>query len=328
MAESTLLVTRSQIENVLNMRDCVSIVEEAFKLYGQGQVQMPAKMYLYFDKGDLRCMPAYIGSIGMAGVKNVNVHPLNKSLPTVMATITLIDPDTGFPLAIMDGTYITNMRTGAAGAVAAKYLSRDDSKTAAFVGAGTQARTQLEGLLITRPNICEVTVYDAGGEKMKDFARIAKDKFDLNVKCSESVEDAVKNADIVTTTTPVREPLVKAGYIRRGTHFNAFGADASGKEELDPEILKKSRIVIDNWEQASHSGEINVPLSKGIITRQDIYGDIGEIVTGKKPARQSAEQITVFDSTGLSIQDIAVAAEVYKRLIPDKTAKPERFKFF
>ena len=328
MAESTLLVTRSQIENVLNMRDCVSIVEEAFKLYGQGQVQMPAKMYLYFDKGDLRCMPAYIGSIGMSGVKNVNVHPLNKSLPTVMATITLIDPDTGFPLAIMDGTYITNMRTGAAGAVAAKYLSRDDSKTAAFVGAGTQARTQLEGLLITRPNICEVTVYDAGGEKMKDFARVAKDKFNLDVRCSESVEDAVKNADIVTTTTPVREPLVKAGYIRRGTHFNAFGADASGKEELDPEILKKSRIVIDNWEQASHSGEINVPLSKGIITRQDIYGDIGEIVTGKKPARQSAEQITVFDSTGLSIQDIAVAAEVYKRLIPDKTAKPERFKFF
>ena len=328
MAESTLLVTRSQIEDVLNMRDCVSIVEEAFRLYGQGHVQMPPKMYLTFEKGDLRCMPAYIGSIGMAGVKNVNVHPLNKSLPTVMATITLIDPDTGFPLAIMDGTYITNMRTGAAGAVAAKYLSRDDSKAAAFIGAGTQARTQLEGLLIIRPQICEVTVYDAGEEKMKDFARVAEHKFNLDVQCSESVEDAVKNADVITTTTPVREPLVKAEYIRRGTHINAFGADASGKEELYPEILKKSRIVIDNWEQASHSGEINVPLSKGIITRRDIYGDIGEIVTGIKPARQSADQITVFDSTGLSIQDIAVAAEVYKRLTSDKNANLERFKFF
>jgi alanine dehydrogenase len=328
MTASTLLVAKSQIENVLNMRDCVSIVEEAFKLYGQGQVQMPPKMYLTFDKGDLRCMPAYIGSIGMAGVKNVNVHPLNKSLPTVMATITLIDPDTGFPLAIMDGTYITNMRTGAAGAVAAKYLSRDDSKAAAFVGAGTQARAQIEALLVTRPKICTVTVYDACEDKMKDFALVVKDKFNLDVQCSKSVEDAVKNADIVTTTTPVREPLVKAEYIRRGTHINAFGADASGKEELDPEILKNSRIVIDNWEQASHSGEINVPLSKGIISRQDIYGDIGEIVIGTKPARQSADQITVFDSTGLSIQDIAVAAEVYKRLTSDNTTKLERFEFF
>ncbi len=328
MAEATLLVTRSQIENVLNMRDCVSIVEEAFRLYGQGQVQMPPKMYLSFEKGDLRCMPAYIGSIGMAGVKNVNVHPFNKSLPTVMATITLIDPDTGFPLAVMDGTYITNMRTGAAGAVAAKYLSREDSKTAAFIGAGTQARTQMEALLVTRLQICEVTVYDTSEDKMKDFAQFAKDKFNLDVHCSESVEGAVRNADIVTTTTPVREPLVKAEYIREGTHINAFGADASGKQELDPEILKQSRIVIDNWEQASHSGEINVALSKGMITRDDIYGDIGEIVTGTKPARQSADQITVFDSTGLSIQDIAVAAEVYRILKADNAAKPGRFNFF
>jgi alanine dehydrogenase len=327
MPESTLLISKSQIENVLDMRDCVSIIEETFRLYGQGQVQMPPKMYLSFEKGDLRCMPAYVQSLKIAGVKNVNVHPFNQTLPTVMATITLIDPDTGFPLAIMDGTHITNMRTGAAGAVAAKYLSRQDSKTAAFIGAGAQARTQLEALLITRPGICEVTVFDAGEDKMKSFALIAKARFNLDVQPAKSVEDAVRNADIVTTTTPVRAPIVKAEYIRKGTHINAFGADASGKQELDSEILRQSRIVIDNWEQASHSGEINVPLSKGIITRQDIYGDIGEIVTGKKQARQSPDQITVFDSTGLSIQDISVAAEVYQRLVQNKTVQLERFNF-
>lgn len=327
MPESTFLISKSQIENVLGMRECVSIVEEAFRLYGRGQVQMPPKMYLSFEKGDLRCMPAYVRSLNMAGVKNVNVHPFNQNLPTVMATITLIDPDTGFPLAIMDGTYITNMRTGAAGAVATKYLSRQDSKAAAFIGAGAQARTQLEALLITRPGICEFTVFDADDDKMKSFAMIAKSKFNLNVQCAKSVEDAVRNADIVTTTTPVRTPIVKAEYIRRGTHINAFGADASGKQELKPEILRQSRIVIDNWEQASHSGEINVPLSKGVITRQDIYGDIGEIITGKKQARQSPDQITIFDSTGLSIQDISVAAEVYRRLVQDKTAQLERFNF-
>ncbi|HUT29525.1 MAG TPA: hypothetical protein VMX13_07025 [Sedimentisphaerales bacterium] len=151
MDRSTYLIKRTRLEAVFNMSDYIAAIEEAFVLYGNAGVQMPAKVYLSFDKGDLRCMPAYIPSMAVAGVKNVNVHPLNKDLPTVMATITLVDPETGFPLAVMDGTHITKMRTGAAGGVAAKYLSRQDSQTAAFVGAGTQARTQLEALLITRP---------------------------------------------------------------------------------------------------------------------------------------------------------------------------------
>jgi alanine dehydrogenase len=143
MKTSTYIIKRSEIENVLGMGEYINIVEEAFKLYGEGKVQMPAKVYLSFDKGDLRCMPAYLPSMKAAGVKNVNVHPGNKELPAVMATITLFDPETGFPLAIMDGTYITQMRTGAAGGIAAKYLSREDSKAAGFIGAGVQAESQL-----------------------------------------------------------------------------------------------------------------------------------------------------------------------------------------
>ena len=318
MTVPTYLIKRNQIENVFSMSDYVRTIEEAFMLYGQGKVQMPAKVYLTFDKGDLRCMPVYMPTMKIAGVKNVNVHPANKDMPTVMATITLFDPETGSQLAIMDGTYITKMRTGAAGGVAAKYLSREDSKIAGFVGAGAQAKTQLEALLVTRPTITKVNVYDVNETNMKDFSDNAKARYDLDVRCVGSVKEAVENADIITTTTPVRSPIVKSEYVKPGTHINAIGADAAGKGELDVEILKRARIVIDNFEQASHSGEINVALSKGIISKEDIYADIGQIVTGKKTARESVEQITVFDSTGLAIQDISVAGKIYKKLVSDE----------
>jgi alanine dehydrogenase len=318
MDKSTYIIKRSEIENVLGMGEYINIVEEAFKLYGEGKVQMPPKVYLSFDKGDLRCMPAYLASMKAAGVKNVNVHPGNKTLPAVMATITLVDPETGFPLAIMDGTYITQMRTGAAGGIAAKYLSREDSKAAGFIGAGVQAESQLEALLITRPGISRIAAYDINETNVKRFADEARTKYGFKVEKTTSVKEAVEATDIVVTTTPVRTPIVKAEHIRKGTHINAIGADAPGKQELETKILETARIVIDNWEQASHGGEINVALSKGIISRGNIYADLGEIVTGKKPGRESSEQITVFDSTGLAIQDIAAASYIYRKLISDK----------
>jgi alanine dehydrogenase len=329
MEKSTYLITRSQVENAFEMRDYVATIEDAFKLYGQGQVQMPAKVYLTFERGDLRSMPAYLPSMKIAGVKNVNVHSCNKAFPTVMATISLFDIETGFVLTVMDGTHITKMRTGAAGAVAAKYLSKEDSSLAAFIGAGVQAQTQLDGLLITRPGICKLTAYDINEKHMRDFAEYANIKYGLDTELAKTVKQAVHDADIVTTTTPVRKPVVKAEYIRPGTHINAIGADASGKQELDPQILKKARVVIDNWQQASHSGEINVAISKGIISKDDIYADIGQIVTGQKAARQSANQITVFDSTGLAIQDISAAGRIYEKLTsdPNLEAKLEKISF-
>ena len=319
MDKSTYIIKRSEIENVFSMGEYITIVEEAFKLYGEGKVQMPPKVYLSFDKGDLRCMPAFLPSMKAAGVKNVNSHPGNKKLPAVMATITLVDPETGFPEAIMDGTYITRMRTGAAGGIAAKYLSREDSKSAGFIGAGVQAEAQLEALLIYRPGISRIAAYDIDETNVKRFADEARIKYGLKVEKTISVKEAVEAADIVVTTTPVRTPIVKAEYIHKGTHINAIGADAPGKQELEPRILETARIVIDNWEQASHGGEINVALSKGIISRQNIYADLGEIVTAKKPGRESSEQITVFDSTGLAIQDIATASYIYRKLISDKS---------
>ena len=311
MSHKTYLIKKSDIAKVYKMKDALDCVENAFRLYGEGKVQMPSKVYLIFEKGDLRCMPSYIPAYNIAGVKNVNVHPQNTDLPTVMATLTLIDTDTGYPIAIMDATYITNIRTGASGGIAAKYLAREDSEVAGFVGAGIQADTQLDAINLALPGIKKVIAYDINAEHTERFARFVAG-LGLEMVKARSIEEVMQNADVVSTTTPVRKPIVMDSYVPAGVHINAIGADAEGKQELESALLRRAKIVIDSWDQASHSGEINVPLARGEITRENIYGDIGQIVTGGKPGRTAADEITVFDSTGLGIQDLACAAKVFE----------------
>jgi len=279
-----------------------------------GKVEMPSKVYVNFPKGDFRVMPCYISTLGIGGVKIVNVHPKNPEkygLPTVMAVILLLDPETGKPVAVMDGTWITNMRTGAAGGIAAKYLARRDSKIVGIVGAGVQARTQLlalnEVLKIEEVRVCARTLAET------EIFREKMEHLGLNVVPEENIEDVVKGCDILVTATPVTTPIVKSEWVSEGTHINAIGADAPGKEELDPKILKRAKIVVDDLEQACHSGEVNVPLARGVISKEDIHAELGEIIVGKKPGRLSEEEITIFDSTGLAIQDIATATLVYEK---------------
>jgi len=309
-----LLISRKEVEEILSMKEVMEAVETAFKYKALGKVQMPPKTYVMFPKGDFRTMPCYIPDFGFGGVKIVNVHPENPEkykLPTIMALIILIEPETGKPLAIMDGTWITNMRTGAAGGVAAKYLARKDSKIIGMVGAGTQARSQLLALNLVY-KIDEVKIY---AKKLESCERFKKDMafLGLNISIKEKAQDAVRGCDILVTTTPVTQPIIENEWIDEGVHINAIGADAPLKEELDPRILKRAKIVVDDIEQACHSGEINVPISKGIISRADIYAELGEIIAGKKVGRVTDSEITIFDSTGLAIQDIATALIVYKK---------------
>jgi len=255
----------------------------------------------------------------MAGTKIVNVHPQNpkKKLPSVMAVIVLNDPKTGVPLALMDGTWITAMRTGAASAVATKYLARKNAKTLGVVGAGFQAITQVAAISKVR-KLKEIVVYDIKEKAVERLAKIlAKEK----IKIKKGSLEEVCQKDILVTATSSREPVVKKEWIKPGTHINAIGADAPGKEELDPEILKEAKIVVDCLEQAIHSGEVNVPLAKGIIKKEDIFGELGEVVSGKKPGRKREDEITVFDSTGLAIQDLYTATLVYREAKRKKIGK-------
>ena len=315
-----LLLTEEDIHKLLRMDEVIEAVELAFKEKGLSQVQMPPKQYLFYRKhnGDLRIMPSYLKKSNVSAVKIVNVHPDNPAkykLPTVMATIILVNPKSNQPLAIMGGGWITAMRTGAAGGVAAKYLARADSKVIGIVGAGVQGRTQLMALKEVLRGIEEVRVTDTERATREIYAEEMSEKLGLYVRAVSNVKDTVRGADVVVTVTPTRKPIVESWCIGLGTHLNAIGADAPGKEELDPELLKRAKIVVDDWEQASHSGEINVPLAEGTITKENIWGEIGEIVAGLKPGRTSPYEITLFDSTGLAIQDAVTADLVYKKAL-------------
>lgn len=317
-----LLLTDREIKPLLEVNEVLEVVEQAFREKGLGRVQMPAKTYLYYEKynGDLRVMPAYMESMDTSAVKVVNVHPDNRkfNLPTVMAVIILIDPKTGAPQAIMDGTKITAVRTGAAAGVATKYLARESSFKLGIVGAGVQASTQL-AFMLQVASISEVRVYDVVEESKNQFlSKASKCYPEVRFISAASVEEVVAGSDIICTVTPSRKPIIMDEWIDFGTHINAIGADAPGKEELDPAILKRSKVVIDDWDQAWHSGEINVPVSKGLIDRNDIHGELGEIIVGKKKGRTSPREVTVFDSTGLAIQDTVVAKLVHKKATEKK----------
>ena len=309
-----LLLSRSRVEEFLDMGEVLKAVEQAFVFQAEGKALMPPKLYLELPQyqGDFRAMPAYID--GSAGVKLVSVYPGNRErdLLSVVATIILCDPNTGYPLAIMDGTYITDMRTGAAGGVAVKYLARRDSSVIGIIGAGIQAETQLLAISQVLDGIKEVKVFDLREDASRGYAEKMGRALNLNVRHVGTIGEAA-GADIVVTTTPSRNPIVKRSHIRPGTHINAIGADAQGKQELEADLLKDAKVVIDEFEQASHSGEINVPLSEGVISVDGLYGTLGEVVFGTKKGRENDEEITIFDSTGLAIQDIICAKLVYEK---------------
>ncbi len=317
MENQILWLNRKEVESLLDMKSAIKVVEEAFRQHGLKKVQMPPKLYLYFKKhnGDLRTMPAYLEEQDITGVKIVNVHPDNpkQGLPTVMAMVILNSTETGATIAIMDGTYLTDMRTGAAGGVAVKYLARKNAKTVGFVGAGNQAKTQLLGINEV------INIKEVKATSISEKSTIAfKDEMEKRISCDiipkKTIEE-VCDCDILVTTTPSREPIVMKEWIAEGTHINAIGADAPGKEELDPMILKRAKVVVDDIPQASHSGEVNVPLSKKLIREKDICCELGEVIAGKKKARTEDSDITVFDSTGLAIQDVATANMVYRKAL-------------
>jgi alanine dehydrogenase len=277
-------------------------VESAFADHGRGQVQMPPKVYITLPAGDFRTMPAYLPSLAIAGVKIVNVHPGNpaQGLPTVMALTVILDIGTGQPVAVINATRLTDMRTGAAGAVACKYLSPKKEVVLGVIGTGRQAEAQVAA--ISRElKIRQIKIWSRNPSHVRKFA----DRF-MEFPCVAAPVEKVCDCDILVTTTPSRTPIIKDEWIHEGTHINAIGADAPGKEELDPAILRRAQVFVDDPAQAVHSGEINVPISQGIYREADLAGTIGEVVIGKK-RRRDAEAITVFDSTGLAIQDLAIA---------------------
>lgn len=288
------------------MRDVIEAVERSLGDWATGKANMPPKAYLILDRGDLRAMPAT--AAGAAGMKWANVHPDNRSrgLPTVMALLIYNDPETGYPLAIMDATELTAYRTGAASAVASKYLARRDARTLGLVGAGQQAYAQFRAHAeIFR--FSSVRVFDISEAAVENLVA-AFPQYPLQ---ASSIEEAVAS-DIVCTLTTATGPIIKREWVKPGTHINAVGADAGGKQELEPSILRDSIVVVDDPRQAAGGGEINVPVRDGLFRIEDIHATLGDIIAGLKPGRPDDRAITVFDSTGVAVEDIATAEIIYR----------------
>ena len=325
----SLILTGAEVLQVLDMDLALAAAETAFRAYGEGRANMPPKSYLQLARGDFRAMyGALTLEKEICGLKWVNVHPENpqRGLPTVMAKIVLNDPETALELADMDGTYITNYRTGAAGGLAARYLSRPESSTLGVIGAGVQARMQVDAVLKIRP-ISQITIYNRTPARALALREELASRYDVQVAVAANPQEAVAGKDIIVTTTASNTPIVMAEWISPGTHINAMGADAAGKQELDPAILARAKIFVDDWAQAQHSGEINVALAQGLLPKENLSASLGEVVAGKKPGREKAQEITIFDSTGLVIQDLALGKAVmqlaqerglgeYKQFIP------------
>lgn len=257
--------------------------------------------------GDFRAMPASLP--GQAGMKWVSVHPGNiaKGLPTVMAVLIFNDPDTGYPLAIMDASEVTALRTAATSTIASKYLARKGAGTLGIIGAGYQAYHHIKAHCELF-NFKEIMVADISP---KATGRLVDSLPNLPLRAC-SIEETAQ-ADIICTLTPAHQPVLQKKWLKPGTHINAVGADAEGKEELEPSILNEAMVIVDDLRQAIHAGEINVPVAKGFYKKEQIYASLGEIIGSTKPGRTNDEMITVFDSTGLAIEDIAAAGMVYRK---------------
>ena len=303
----TLLLDRTAIKTLIKMADVINVVEEAFRMCGEGKGKMPAKIYLSVERGDFRAMPAALP--GCAGMKWVNVHPENPSrgLPSIMAILIYNDPETGYPLAIMDATEITAYRTGAAAAIASKYLARRGSHTMGVVGAGSQAYTQI---------LAHAELFNPLSVNAFDISKGAVDRLahslpQVSIKrCS--IQEAVAS-DIVCTLTPSRGFIIKKEWVAAGTHINAIGADAPGKQKLRTSILKAAVVVVDDLKQASTSGEINVAIRQGSYNIREVCATLPELVAGKKKGRTDSKAITIFDSTGIAVEDIAVAKLLFQK---------------
>jgi alanine dehydrogenase len=342
----TLLLDSDDVDDNTSFPELIVAVEEAFAAYEHGNAQMPAKSYIDLPKynGDFRSMPAYLdvrgedlavgpgddatsrtaGDWDAAGIKWVNVHTDNNAeydLPTVLGTMIYSDPRTAYPLAILDGRSLTMKRTGAAAAVATDHLAVGDADSLGIVGAGVQAYTQLEAISTVR-DIDTVVISDLDDERVRRFVDHFEDRFDVR---GGSVAEAAA-CDVLSTVTPVESPIVPADAVGDHTHVNAMGADAAGKHELADDLLLAAKLVIDDHEQCTHSGEINVPYGEGVLTDADIDAELGEIVVGTKPGREATDGVTVFDSTGLAIQDVAAAHVVYEHATENDNGTP--FDFF
>ena len=315
----TLLLSRSDVQRALTMSEAIDLVERGFVELGAGGVDMPQRPVISLPErnGLALFMPAWVRGMGALSIKTVTVFKDNvqKGIPTILATVTLLDPETGAPLAIMDAGYLTALRTGAASGVASKYLAREDAHSAAIIGAGVQARTQLEALCTVR-DIEKVRVFDLDRGAAEGFAQemAGLDVVPPNIEVVASPEDAIAGADVVVTASTATTPVFDGDDLSAGAHINNVGSHAPAVRELDTKTVVKSKIVCDSVEACLvEAGDLLIPMEEGALKESDIHGGLADVISGRLPGRESDQEITLFKSVGLAFQDAVAALDTYRK---------------
>ncbi len=322
MSRTVLILREPEIRRLLDPASCRVAVEEAFSAYATGRAALPGVINLDLPerRGEIHVKAGHVREEPSYAVKIVSGFTDNpeRGLPATDGMILVFDAETGAPAALLlDHGAITHLRTGAAGAVAAKHLARADARVVGVVGCGEQARYQIEALDLVRP-LREVRIWGRRSEKARARAAELASRPGMAERCRfvavDSVREAVEGADMVVTVTPSREPLVRAEWIARGTHVTAVGSDGPEKRELFPEVLARAdRVVADSKEQCLRLGEIHHAVASGVLAENDVDAELGEITAGIKPGRVRDSEITVCDLTGVGVQDVASAALVLER---------------
>lgn len=314
-SEGTLLLTRGDVKELLGIEECIAAVEHAFRSYGEGKTRPPEILGIHAEDGGFHIKAGImdLGRSYFVAKSNAN-FPNNRlaGLPTIQGIIVVCDAGNGELLALMDSIEITIIRTGAATAVAAKYLARENAKTVLICGCGSQGRISLEAVMKVR-KLEKVFAYDIDAEKASRFAESLSGTIGVEITAVPDIGKAARSSDICVTCTTAREYFLLREHVGPGTFIAAVGADSEGKQELDPALFADSKLVTDISEQCASIGELHHALEAGRLLRSDVHAELGEIVAGRRSGRTSEDEIIVFDSTGMALQDVAAAAIVYER---------------
>jgi len=311
-----LVLRRPEIELLLDMESCIDGVEQAFRARGTGDRASSATVGLELNDGSFH---AKLGTLTLSrpyAVAKVNANfpgnPVRYDLPTIQGVLILFDASTRKPLACMDSGLITAMRTAATTAVAAKYLALRHASSIAFIGCGIQARPHLEALRLVR-GIERLTAFDLNRTAADRFASDAWERFQIVAQVTADAGAAAIGSEIVVTSTPSRQPFLSSGDVAAGTFVAAVGADNEHKNEISADLLEQAVVVVDDLDQCSRMGDLHHALAQGVIQQSHVRCTLDQIVAGLAPGRLSDDEIIVFDSTGVAIEDVAAAAIVYER---------------
>jgi ornithine cyclodeaminase/alanine dehydrogenase-like protein (mu-crystallin family) len=320
----TLLLTKTDVAELLPMSECIEAVEKVFAMHARRETGPPAVLGVPLEGGGFHIKAAAADIDGSFFAVKINANfpanPTRFGLPTIQGILVLFDAVHGAPLAVMDSAEITAIRTAAATAVAAKYLARSGASTVTICGCGEQSRSQLRALTEVR-SVARVFAYDKDSARAAQYAEFVRKDLRLDTRVVGNLREATHQSDITVTCTTARQHFLGVDDVSSGAFVAAVGADNPEKQEIDPELMASSTLVVDVLEQCAAIGDLHHAIDAGVMTKSDVHAELGEILAGLRPGRTSDDEVIVFDSTGTALQDVAAAALVYRKAVREGKAR-------